>query len=70
LKSALEDRLEHQLEGGLHHPIAHGRDAKPAAFAAGLGDHRLPHERRLETPGLERCSQLGEEGLLARMAVT
>ena len=27
LKVRLEDWLEHSLEGGLHHPVPHGRDA-------------------------------------------
>jgi len=65
LEVRLEDRLEHQLEGGLHHPVADGRDPEPALFAAALGDHSLPHRQRVEAPGFELCSQLGEEDLLA-----
>jgi hypothetical protein len=61
----LEDRLEHQFEGGLYHPVGHGRDAKTAAFAARLGDHRFAYRHRLEPPCLEFVSQPGEEDLLA-----
>src|ERR1019366_2740478 len=65
VKIRLENRLEHRLEGGLDHSIPHGGDAQATALAAGLGDHHFPHGDRLETPGLELISQLGEEGLLA-----
>ncbi len=52
----LEDWLQHQLQGRLHDPVTNGRDAKPAEFAAGLGDHPLPHRQRLEPSGLEILS--------------
>ena len=41
----LEDRLDHQLGGGLRHTVPNGRDAERALTAAGLGNlhpsHRL-----------------------------
>ena len=61
----LPDRLEHQLERGLHHAVPHGRDAQPAHPAAGLGDHPFPHGQGNELAGLQIGPQLGEEGLLA-----
>jgi site-specific DNA recombinase len=39
----LEDRLQHQLQGCLDHPIPHGRDPQRAQLAARLGDHPLAH---------------------------
>src|SRR6266536_2946825 len=44
LKVRLPDRLQHQLERGLHHAIPHGRDPQPAPLGrgAGLGDQPLP----------------------------
>src|ERR1019366_5835 len=65
VKVRLENRLEHRLEGGLDHPGPHGGDAQAAALATGFGDHHFPHGDRLESPGLEVISQLGQEGLLA-----
>ncbi len=46
----LEDRLKHQLQGGLHDPVPHGRDPQPAQLAAGLGDHPLPRGQRSKPP--------------------
>jgi hypothetical protein len=44
---ALEDRLNHQTQGGLHHPIPHRGDAQGARFgAAGFGDPRPPDRLR------------------------
>src|SRR4029450_13428481 len=66
LEVRLPDRLQHQLEGGLHHPVPHGRDPQPALFAAaGLGDHPLPHGQGPKAAGLQAGPQLGEEDLLA-----
>ena len=61
----LQDRLQHQLERGLDHPIPYGRDRKPALVAAGLGDQPLPHRQRHKPPGLQVGPELGEERLLA-----
>ena len=61
----LEDRLQHQLERGLHHPVPDGRDAQPAALAAGLRDHPLAHRQRPERAGLEG-RPAGRRGTLPR----
>jgi hypothetical protein len=61
----LEDRLQHQLERGLDHPVPDGRDPQPALLAAGLGDQPLPHRQRHKPPGLQVGPELGEERLLA-----
>jgi hypothetical protein len=61
----LEDRLQHQLERGLDHPVPDGRDPQPALLAAGLWDQPLPHRQRHKSPGLQVGSELGEERLLA-----
>src|SRR6266571_3228457 len=55
----LEDRLDHQLHRGLHHPVPDRRDAERALAAVGLGDHHAPHwigpigplTQRLPDPG-------------------
>jgi hypothetical protein len=39
----LEDRLDHQLRGSLHHPVPDCRDTKRALAAVGLGDHHAPY---------------------------
>ena len=43
VKVRLEDRLDHQLHGRLHHPVPNGRDAERSLAAAGLRDHHPPH---------------------------
>ena len=65
LKVRLEDRLEHQLQGGLDHPVAHGWDTQPARPAAGLRDHPLAHGQRNEAAGPQVGAQIGKELLLA-----
>src|SRR5215207_9712350 len=66
LKVRLPDRLQHQLERGLHHAVPHGRDPQPAPLAAaGLGDQPLPHGQGTKAAVLQAGPQLGEEGLLA-----
>ena len=45
----LEDRLQHQLGGGLHHPVPDRRDAERPLAAAGLWDHHPPHRLRVCT---------------------
>src|SRR5215218_6318382 len=61
------DRLQHQLERGLHHAIPHGRDPQPAPLAggAGLGDQPLPHGQGPKAAVLQAAPQLREEPLLA-----
>jgi hypothetical protein len=41
----LEDRLQHQLGGGLHHPVPDRRDAEWPLAATGLRDHHPSHRR-------------------------
>ena len=65
VKVRLEDRLQHQLERGLDHPVPDGRDPQAALLAAGLGDQPLPHRQRHKAPGLQVGPELGEEHLLA-----
>ena len=44
LQVGLEDRLQHDLGGGLHHPVANGWNAeRTLAIATGFGDHHTPH---------------------------
>src|SRR5215207_7084636 len=38
LEVGLEDRLQRQLEGGLHDPVADRRNPQPRQLAAALGD--------------------------------
>src|SRR4029453_17126874 len=65
-KVRLPDRLQHQLQGGLHHPVPPGPYPQPASLAAaGLGDQPLPHGQGPEAAVLQAGPQLGEEGLLA-----
>ena len=61
LEVRLEDRLEHQLQGGLDHPVTGGGDPEHAGLAACLGDQHLPHGHGVERPGLELGSQPGEQ---------
>jgi hypothetical protein len=63
LKVGLEDRLQHQLEGGLHDPVADRRDPQPAQPAAALGDQTLLHRRRPEAPGAQLLSEPCQEPL-------
>jgi hypothetical protein len=54
LEVRLEDGFEHQLEGGLDHPVGHGGDPETAQLAALLRDHHLPHRVRAELARLQR----------------
>jgi hypothetical protein len=65
LEVGLEDRLQHQLKGGLNDAIGHGRDPEATAFAAALRDRPLPDRHRPVAPTLELLAQLGEELLHA-----
>jgi hypothetical protein len=69
LEVRLQDRLQHQLQGGLHHPVPHGRDAKPALVATRLGDHPLPYGQGRKRLGLQVGPKLGEERLLAPLTL-
>src|SRR5208282_2882747 len=62
----LEDRLQHQLQGRLDHPVGYGRDAQAALVAVRLGNHPLPHRQRAETAVLQRGPQPLQEPLDAR----
>src|SRR5271165_640915 len=61
----LEDRLQHQLQGRLDHPVPHSRDPQAALLAVRLGNHALPHGQRTEAPVLHLRPQLQEEILHA-----
>ncbi len=61
LEVRLEDRLQHQLQGGLHDPVRGRGDAQAAELARRFGDRLLPHPGRGEATCFERCSQLAEE---------
>jgi hypothetical protein len=50
LEVGLENRLQHQLEGGLNDSVADRRDAQPTQLAAALGDHTLLDRRRPKLP--------------------
>jgi hypothetical protein len=50
LEVRFEDRLDHKLDGSLHHAIPDGRDAERSLTAAGLRDQNPPH--RLWSIGL------------------
>ncbi len=66
LEVGLEDRLQHQLEGGLHDPVAQRRDPEPARLAAALRDPPLLDRYRPEAPGAELLAQLLQEPLDAQ----
>ena len=63
LEVGLEDRLQHQLEGGLHDPVADRRDAQPTLLAAALGDQTLPDRCRPKAPGAQLLAELAQEPL-------
>ena len=66
LEVRLEDRFEHQLEGGLHHPVSHGRDPQAAAACRpAFGIIRSRTGKGRNRPSLQVSSQLGEKLLLA-----
>ncbi len=58
----LEDRLQHQLQGRLDHPVADSADPQAAALGrARLRDQPLPRRQRGETAVLQRVPQHAEE---------
>jgi hypothetical protein len=66
LEVGLEDRLQHQLEGGLHDPVAQRRDPQPARLAAAFGDPPLLDRHRPKAPGAKLLTQLVQEPLDAQ----
>src|SRR6266542_1077822 len=62
----LPDRLQHQLQGRLDHPVGDRGDPQAAQLAAWLGDHPFPHRQRGETAILQARPQLVEESLDTR----
>ena len=61
LKVRLEDRLEHQHQGGLDGPVSRGWDAQGPELPSGLWDEPLPHGQGSKLPRPEIISQLGEK---------
>ena len=58
----LEDRLQHQLQGRLDHPVADRADPQAAALGrARFRDQPLPRRQRAETAVLQRVPQRAEE---------
>ena len=62
LEVRLEDGLEHEFQGRLHHPVTGGRDSQPTLLAARLGDHPFTHRQRLERAGLKIGPQSVQKG--------
>jgi hypothetical protein len=46
LEVRLKDRFQHELGGGLNHPVPDRRDAERALSTPRLRDHHPPHRRR------------------------
>ena len=65
VEAGLEDRLQHQLEGHLHHPVLECGNPQPADLAAFLGDAPLPDRERFERAVLELLTELDKEPLSA-----
>lgn len=61
LEVRLEDGFQHRLQGCLHDPIGHRRDAQFAHLAVGLGDLNPPRRRRAEGAGAKLLTDPGEE---------
>ena len=66
LEVDLEDRLEHQLEGGLDDAIRDRRDPEPTALAAALGNRLLPNRPRPVAARPKLLAQPGQEALDAQ----
>ena len=62
----LEDRLQHQFQGGLDYPVTDGRDPQVADLAARLGNRSPPHRQGAEGTGLEIIPQFLQEPLTPR----
>ena len=61
LEVRLEDGFEHQLEGGLDHPVGHRGNPELAELAAFLRDHHLPHRLRAVLARLQRRPDVLQE---------
>jgi hypothetical protein len=61
LEVRLEDRLEHQLQRGLHDPVRGRRDPQRTDLAAHFGDRLLPHPTRNQPASLEIVLQPVEQ---------
>src|SRR5680860_667656 len=59
----LENRLQHQLQRCLHHPVGDRGDPQTTQLAASLGDHPLPHRKWTEAAIPQRGPQPVEEVL-------
>jgi hypothetical protein len=66
LKVSLEDRLQHQLEGGLHNSVADRRNSQPAQLTAELGDQTLLDRHRPIASGTQLLSKPVQEVLDAQ----
>jgi hypothetical protein len=62
---ALKDRLQHQLQGHLHHPVSQGSNPQVADLPALLGDAPLLDRKRLEGSILEGGPNVLQEPLHA-----
>jgi hypothetical protein len=61
MEVSLEDRLQHQHQTRLDHPISNGRDPQPAEPARRLRDLPFLHRRGSELPSLHPKAKIGEE---------
>ena len=57
----LKDRLQHQLQRGLHDPVGGGGDPETTQLARRLGDRLLPHPLGNKPASLERSPQLAKQ---------
>jgi hypothetical protein len=60
-KVGLEDRLQHELEGGPHDAVADRRDPQLAQLAAALGDRALLDRQRPKGPRAKLLAELTQE---------
>ncbi len=60
-KIRLENRLQHQLQRRLRHPVTNGCDPEVADLPARLGDRAPPRRQGLEGAGLQIFPQFREE---------
>ena len=61
LEVRLKNRLEHQLQRGLHDPVCGRRDSERTDLPIRFWDHLLPHPLRNEPASLEVISQLVQQ---------
>jgi hypothetical protein len=60
LKIGLEDRLQHQLQRCLHHPVRHRRNPQPTNLPASFRDRLLPDPVRDEPARLHLIAKISE----------